>query len=248
MADFDPTDFNTLAQLAHLEQRGQIRDQLRAQLEEARAQHKEAVNRERERQQRPQCPVCGGRLEGQFRKCMHCQSNLEWVEGIPYEPMDAEIARQRLAIAKNKEKEARIAWEAGADERAKLAREQADESERFRREQKERNAVFERAMSESRPFSFAVFVLGATTSALLLTWYFPFSVLGQDAFHNNIVPSPVLSLPFGFITGRCLASLTTQWFKARAHKVVAKWEQIRRLLDSHRESLRNSEIKAPRKR
>lgn len=34
----------------------------------------------------PQCPVCGGRLEGQFRKCKHCTSDLSWVEGHPCEP------------------------------------------------------------------------------------------------------------------------------------------------------------------
>ena len=34
----------------------------------------------------PQCPACGGRLEGQFRKCKGCASDLSWVEGIPCEP------------------------------------------------------------------------------------------------------------------------------------------------------------------
>jgi hypothetical protein len=32
----------------------------------------------------PQCPYCGGRLEGQFPLCMHCQSVLSWVDGVPW--------------------------------------------------------------------------------------------------------------------------------------------------------------------
>ena len=33
----------------------------------------------------PQCPLCGGRLEGQFQKCSHCASDLSWIEGRPCE-------------------------------------------------------------------------------------------------------------------------------------------------------------------
>ncbi len=44
----------------------------------------------------PQCPICGGRLEGQFRKCKHCSSDLSWVEGVPCEPGKELELQERL--------------------------------------------------------------------------------------------------------------------------------------------------------
>lgn len=54
-------------------------DSIRGELQQLR------LKQERE-QGLPQCPACGGRLEGEFRKCKHCTSDLVWVEGHPCEP------------------------------------------------------------------------------------------------------------------------------------------------------------------
>jgi len=45
----------------------------------------------------PQCPVCGGKLAGQFRKCQHCASDLAWVQGRPCEPGQEQKLEQELA-------------------------------------------------------------------------------------------------------------------------------------------------------
>ena len=34
------------------------------------------------------CPACGGPLPGEYRKCMHCRSELAWENGMPYELME----------------------------------------------------------------------------------------------------------------------------------------------------------------
>lgn len=53
----------------------------------------------------PQCPICGGRLEGQFRKCRHCTSDLSWIGRFPCEPgkelelQDRLVQEQQLAEA-----------------------------------------------------------------------------------------------------------------------------------------------------
>lgn len=47
--------------------------------------------------QLPQCPWCGGRIEGMFPKCMHCTSDLVWVENIPCQPAKEADLRRRLA-------------------------------------------------------------------------------------------------------------------------------------------------------
>ena len=46
-----------------------------------------------------QCPACGGRLDGEFRKCKHCASDLVWIDGHVCEPGQEEALRQRLAAA-----------------------------------------------------------------------------------------------------------------------------------------------------
>ena len=78
----------------------------RARAQEAQARKQEAQARKREAQARvaeesrikrlPQCPACGARLEGQFRKCMHCASDLAWIEGIPCELGKEHEVRERL--------------------------------------------------------------------------------------------------------------------------------------------------------
>lgn len=51
----------------------------------------------------PQCPACGGRLEGAFRKCSHCSMDLSWVKGRP-----CEVGQEAKLEAKIREEE----WEA----------------------------------------------------------------------------------------------------------------------------------------
>jgi hypothetical protein len=34
------------------------------------------------------CPACGGLLPGEYRKCMHCRSELTWENGMPLELME----------------------------------------------------------------------------------------------------------------------------------------------------------------
>jgi len=42
----------------------------------------------------PQCPWCGGRLEGKFPKCQNCASDLSWVQGVPCQPgKEAEVVK-----------------------------------------------------------------------------------------------------------------------------------------------------------
>lgn len=63
----------------------------------------------------PQCPACGGRLEGQFKKCMHCSSELAWVAGIPCEPgKEKTVLDQIDAARRRKEREAQLARELSA--------------------------------------------------------------------------------------------------------------------------------------
>ncbi|MDP7269408.1 MAG: hypothetical protein QF408_14695 [Pirellulales bacterium] len=56
----------------------------------------QAMRREQDRERRqkerrnkmPKCPCCGGRLEGEYPKCMHCASDLTWKDGKPFRPGD----------------------------------------------------------------------------------------------------------------------------------------------------------------
>lgn len=95
----DPVDGEPLRDVLGLVQHARTQDELRK------------IREHLEQQERlPQCPVCGGRLEGQFRKCMHCGSALAWVEGIVCEPgqeetIQNELSRQRLE--KRREAEAK---------------------------------------------------------------------------------------------------------------------------------------------
>lgn len=97
-------DFDHLVDAAAILQREQQKSQL--------AKIQGELNSIRETQQAgntgPQCPVCGGRLPGEFRKCTHCASDLIWVEGLPGEPgKQAEL----LAKLKQKKDEAQAEFE-----------------------------------------------------------------------------------------------------------------------------------------
>ena len=64
-------------------------EQSKAELRKIRRQA-EREQRKRERQSSmPKCPFCGGRLEGEYPKCMHCASDLAWRSGKPLKPEDA---------------------------------------------------------------------------------------------------------------------------------------------------------------
>lgn len=127
---FNPFDFGDIADLAALEQRARMIStleqraagatdpaQLTAIQQELRALRTELTAAKNRQRKLPQCPACGGRLEGQFRKCMHCASDIAWVEGVPCEPgKEPEV----LAMLENKR------------ERAK--RQEAERRERARQE------------------------------------------------------------------------------------------------------------------
>ena len=53
-----------------------------------RERHHDANQQQEVSLQLPQCPYCGGRLEGQFELCMHCHNPLGWVGGVPCKPGD----------------------------------------------------------------------------------------------------------------------------------------------------------------
>jgi hypothetical protein len=93
----DDLDMLKLLGAAHGLQARELSKQEQAKLDNIRAELR-AIRSEQERQKRlPQCPVCGGRLEGQFRKCMHCTSDLVWLEGLPCEPGKEDVLLARLA-------------------------------------------------------------------------------------------------------------------------------------------------------
>lgn len=102
----------------HLRGQEQIRHQNARQLEEVR-RLREATQRSERRAKRseqrakqeqeaeqarleamPQCPFCGGRLEGRFPKCKHCASELSWVGGNACEPGKEDEMRTRLSKLK----------------------------------------------------------------------------------------------------------------------------------------------------
>lgn len=46
-----------------------------------------AINESRiDRSEGPKCPSCGGVMDGEFRKCRHCASDVAWVHGVPCLP------------------------------------------------------------------------------------------------------------------------------------------------------------------
>jgi uncharacterized paraquat-inducible protein A len=60
----------------------------RSELQAMRRQQ-DRERREKERRNKmPKCPCCGGRLEEEYPKCMHCASDLTWRNGKPFRPGD----------------------------------------------------------------------------------------------------------------------------------------------------------------
>jgi ATP-dependent Clp protease ATP-binding subunit ClpA len=117
---FDPSDFNDLADLAGVMQRQKMlqrqaqsttdQGELRAIKNELAKLNATIQAAKKQEQSLPQCPVCGGRLEGEFRKCKHCTADVVWVEGIPCEPgkEEEQVREYRRKVAdeaKRKEEE-----------------------------------------------------------------------------------------------------------------------------------------------
>lgn len=97
------------------------------------------------------CPLCGGTLKGQFKKCMHCASELAWVEGLPCDPAHEQellekrrlerLQTQAIAEAEERARRASIA----AEEAAEAKRVAAKADEEAKRDAEQRAAEAERA-------------------------------------------------------------------------------------------------------
>ncbi len=83
---FDPGDFNDLADMAGMLQRQEMLN---------RMQNTRASRTEGPPPEDRQCPLCGGRLAGEFKKCQKCGSDITWVGGMPCEPGKEEELRDR---------------------------------------------------------------------------------------------------------------------------------------------------------
>lgn len=100
-------DEEQIEQLARLQRLGAVIEANRRSQEEQQklesirnemAGLRQAATEDEHRQKSlPQCPACGGRLDGEFRKCKHCASDLVWIDGHVCEPGQEEALRQRLA-------------------------------------------------------------------------------------------------------------------------------------------------------
>jgi hypothetical protein len=44
----------------------------------------------------PQCPWCGGRLDGRFEVCRHCSREIRWVEWFPCKPGEETDLRRKV--------------------------------------------------------------------------------------------------------------------------------------------------------
>ena len=67
---------------------------------------KELRRQKDEERRAPKCPVCGGALPGEYRKCKHCQADLSWVEGRVCEPGEEQDLRDTIAAEKEKKERA----------------------------------------------------------------------------------------------------------------------------------------------
>jgi len=85
-------DLNDLANLAAIRQREEQQRLLREQNEKL-----EEIQRGKKRgSKRTPCPVCGESLDGEYRKCKNCLSDLVWISGNACEPGQEEALKARL--------------------------------------------------------------------------------------------------------------------------------------------------------
>ncbi len=85
---------------AHGLQAHELSKQEQSKLESIRSELR-AIRAQQDREKRlPQCPVCGGRLGGQFRKCKHCTSEIVWRDGLPCEPGKEAELLARLEVTR----------------------------------------------------------------------------------------------------------------------------------------------------
>jgi len=73
----------------------------------------EINRREAEEQAKPQCPVCGGRIEKGFAKCKHCNEELIWADNIVGRKVDGaeglqQIIDGRECLARGKERQRQL--------------------------------------------------------------------------------------------------------------------------------------------
>jgi hypothetical protein len=73
----------------------------------------EINRREAEEQAKPQCPVCGGRIEKGFAKCKHCNEELIWADNIVGRKVDGaeglqQIIEKRENLAREKERQRQL--------------------------------------------------------------------------------------------------------------------------------------------
>ena len=91
-------DLNDLANLAAIRQREEQQRLLREQNEKL-----EEIQRGKKRgSKRTPCPVCGESLDGEYRKCKNCLSDLVWISGNACEPGQEEALKARLKKESNK--------------------------------------------------------------------------------------------------------------------------------------------------
>ena len=110
---FDPNDFHDLADLTGALQRQQMLQRMKHQEELLKRQGSHTPQPQEPPPKNRQCPMCGGRLAGEFKKCQNCGSDIAWAKGFPCEPgKEAELQRELDAEeAKRKVKAARKAAE-----------------------------------------------------------------------------------------------------------------------------------------
>ena len=105
---------------------------------------------------KPQCPVCGGRLNGGFRKCKHCATDLIWLDGVPGEPEKEDELRAKVSEKMRVE-----------NERRQLAEAQLQRQEQATRVQAQDQAAMVKIVGALILVGFVVFVYIAFMQAML---------------------------------------------------------------------------------